>query len=333
MLHHIDASVQHMTLLECGAERAVQAVLEIQLAFPLDDVREEVSEEGRVLVEEGGQVERVLGRDQLVEADLMRGDLCPVADSQTVVWIWPRITNPLENHPAECSDAVPVQPALTRASVGRDANAAKRAYRTALGALSWVRQGESEAEYGYDPRRLRPTLVCMSETQVVEIRRLRPHEAGDVVDAVFAGLSNESRRLRFHLPITRLPAYVREELVRLDGCTRAAVAASVDGRPVGIGRIAAVSATEVETAIAVVDSSQGRGIGRQLLRASAELAADLGYRQLTAEVLAENAGMLKVLASVFPEARRERAGNVLRIVVDLDDATADVREPVLAAAS
>lgn len=177
----------------------------------------------------------------------------------------------------------------------------------------------------------------MSVTAVVEIRRLRPSEAGDAVDAVFAGMSSESRRLRFHLPVTRLPAYFRRELVQLDGRTRAAVAAWVDGRPVGIGRIAAVSATEAETAIAVVDEWHGCGIGRRLLCSAAQLAADLGYRQLSAEVLAENTAMLKVLAAVFPDARRERSGTVVRVVVDLEAARETVgdrvREPALAAAS
>jgi GNAT superfamily N-acetyltransferase len=173
-------------------------------------------------------------------------------------------------------------------------------------------------------------------TQLVDIGRLRPDQAGDVVDAVFAGLSNESRRLRFHLPMNRLPAYFRRELIRVDDSTRAAVAAWAGGRPVGIGRIAAVSATEAETAIAVVDDWQGCGIGRRLLRAAADLAAGLGYRELTAEVLAENTAMLKLLADVFPDARRERHGAVLRVVATLDGApTAAERvgERVLAAAS
>src|SRR5204863_3277589 len=100
----------------------------------------------------------------------------------------------------------------------------------------------------------------MSATQTVEIRRLRPHEAGDVVDAVFAGMSDESRRLRFHLPVTRLPAYFRHELVRLDCCSRAAVVARVGDQPIGIGRIAAVSDTVAEVAVAVVDAWHGRGV-------------------------------------------------------------------------
>jgi RimJ/RimL family protein N-acetyltransferase len=177
----------------------------------------------------------------------------------------------------------------------------------------------------------------MSETQTVEIRRLRPDEAGDVVDAVFAGMSDESRRLRFHLPITRLPGYFRKELVRIDGCTRAAVVAWVGDQPVGVGRIAALSATEVEVAVAVVDTLHGRGIGRCLLSEAADLAADLGYRTLTAEVLAENTAMLAVLARVFPDAQRERHGAVMHVVVSLGAMSSSVDtavlEPALAVAS
>jgi GNAT superfamily N-acetyltransferase len=157
----------------------------------------------------------------------------------------------------------------------------------------------------------------MSATQTVEIRRLRPHEAGGVVDAVFAGMSDESRRLRFHLPITRLPSSFRQELVRLDCCSRAAVAAWDGGRPVGVGRIAALSDTDAEVAVAVVDAWHGRGLGRRLLTDAAELAVRLGYQRLVAEVLAENTAMLTVLSRVFPDARVERDGRVVSVITDL----------------
>jgi GNAT superfamily N-acetyltransferase len=125
----------------------------------------------------------------------------------------------------------------------------------------------------------------MSTQHTVEIRRLRPREAGHVVDAVFAGMSPVSRRLRFHLPMTRLPGYIRRHLTQLDRRSRAAVVAWADGRPVGIGRLAAVSATEAEAAIAVVDAWHGRGLGRRLLTDLSTLASDLGYERLVAEWL------------------------------------------------
>jgi GNAT superfamily N-acetyltransferase len=171
----------------------------------------------------------------------------------------------------------------------------------------------------------------MSLLTSVEIRRLPAHAAGEVVDAVFAGMSDESRRLRFHLPMTRLPAYLRQELVKLDGCTRAAVAAYADGEPIGIARVAAVSRTQVEAAVAVVDSWQGRGIGRRLFAAAADLAADLGYCELAADVLRENTAMLRLLAGVFPEMQIERDGHVMHVVVDLGVTVGT--EPVFAEAS
>jgi GNAT superfamily N-acetyltransferase len=177
----------------------------------------------------------------------------------------------------------------------------------------------------------------MNATQTVEIRRLPAHEAGDAVDTVFAGMSEESRRLRFHLPMNRMPASIRGELIRIDGCARAAVVARADGRPVGIARIAAVSAVEAELAVAVVDQWQGRGVGSRLLHEAVNRAAGLGYRHVVAEVLAENLAMLAVLDRAFPDAVRERHGAVVRVVVALgtdsaDDVEASI-EPALAAAS
>ena len=48
----VHAGVQHLALLEGGPQRAVQAVLEVEVAVPLDDVGEQVAEERRVLVEQ-----------------------------------------------------------------------------------------------------------------------------------------------------------------------------------------------------------------------------------------------------------------------------------------
>jgi len=60
--------MQHVALLERGAQRPVQSVLQVEVAAPLHDVREEVAVERGVLVEQRRQLEGVLGRDQLVEA-------------------------------------------------------------------------------------------------------------------------------------------------------------------------------------------------------------------------------------------------------------------------
>ena len=78
-VHHVHPGVQHVALLQGGAQRAVQAVLEVELALPLDDVGEQVAVERRVLVEQRGELQGVLGGDQLVEPDLARRQRRPVA--------------------------------------------------------------------------------------------------------------------------------------------------------------------------------------------------------------------------------------------------------------
>jgi RimJ/RimL family protein N-acetyltransferase len=157
----------------------------------------------------------------------------------------------------------------------------------------------------------------MTLVQQVQVRTLRPTEAADVVDAVFAGMSDESRRLRFHVPMTRLPDYIRAELATLDGCNRAAVAAWAGGKPIGIGRLGRVTPSDAEVAIAVVDAWQGRGIGRELLEAIADDAADLGYERLVADVLDENAAMLRLIGSVFPDATYRRRSGVVQVICPL----------------
>src|SRR5256885_10899503 len=62
-----DARVDRGALLQCGAQRAVQAVLQVEAAVPLYDVREEVTVERGVLGEQPVQGEFALGRGELVE--------------------------------------------------------------------------------------------------------------------------------------------------------------------------------------------------------------------------------------------------------------------------
>jgi len=151
----------------------------------------------------------------------------------------------------------------------------------------------------------------------LHFRRLGGHDAPEVVDAVFAGLSDESRRMRFHIPIPRLPSYFRHHLGLVDGGRRAAVGAWLGVEPVGIGRLIRITSTRAEASIAVIDAWQRRGIGRQLLREISRTAVDLGYREIAADVLAENTAMLRLLEREFPDAQRRAARGVIHVVCPL----------------
>src|SRR5882757_7674988 len=98
--------VEHLALLQCGADRAVEAVLQVQVALPLHDVREEVAVEGRVLGEEGLQVELALGRHELIEADRARRDVRPLPGAfPAVVGVRPAVSDALEDH----TESLPVK--------------------------------------------------------------------------------------------------------------------------------------------------------------------------------------------------------------------------------
>jgi GNAT superfamily N-acetyltransferase len=151
---------------------------------------------------------------------------------------------------------------------------------------------------------------------VTGIRPLRRDEP-DVLDALFEGMSAQSRYLRFHAPVPRLVNSLRTALLDVDGDDRVAVVAEVttpDGTvPVGIARLGRTGPDEAEVAIAVVDAWHRRGIGRRLLTDLGEIASGLGYRRMHALVLRENAVAVHLFRAVFPDTRGRFADGVLRL--------------------
>jgi len=156
---------------------------------------------------------------------------------------------------------------------------------------------------------------------MIEVRALCNGEF-DVLDAVFDGLSAESRFRRFHAPVQGLTAGTRRVLAAVDGHRHVAVAAFADGRPVGIARLVADDAGRCDLGIEVVDDVQRSGVGARLLRAVAALAAAAGHRVLEAEVLSTNRAALRLVFSVFPDATAFPDGITTRLVAALPAADA-----------
>lgn len=90
--------MQGAPLLKSCTQCPVQAVLQVPLAAPLDDVGEQVPVEGRVLFEQGIQVQRPLGGHQVAEQHLLGGDAGPIPLVVPVLGIRPFITDALEDH-------------------------------------------------------------------------------------------------------------------------------------------------------------------------------------------------------------------------------------------
>ena len=152
----------------------------------------------------------------------------------------------------------------------------------------------------------------------VRIRELGDGER-DVLDAVFDGLSPDSRYKRFHGPVPRLTGQVRARLVAVDGHSHIAVAAFAGDRAVGIARLVGTGDGHCDLAVEVVDEWQRRGVGSRMVRAVAELGRAAGFRIVGADVLSTNTAASRVFLSVFPEATAFPDGRETRLVAHLTD--------------
>ena len=76
--------MNHRALLQGGPQCPVQAVFEVQLASPFDDMGEQVAVERRVLSEQRVEVKRPLRRDEFVQAYLARRQVRP--HRNVVLW-------------------------------------------------------------------------------------------------------------------------------------------------------------------------------------------------------------------------------------------------------
>jgi GNAT superfamily N-acetyltransferase len=182
----------------------------------------------------------------------------------------------------------------------------------------------------------RPTLLPMTTTvtAAIRLRELGPGEE-DVLDAVFAGLSPESRYRRFHGGVPALSPAMRTVLAAVDGHRHLAVAAFVGDEPVGIARLIRDAETEpaestigtetestvgtvrADLAVEVVDAWQGRGVGARLVRAAIARGAAAGVTTLVADVLTTNTPMLRLLRTLLPDHTRRVSGPETRVTATL----------------
>jgi GNAT superfamily N-acetyltransferase len=147
-------------------------------------------------------------------------------------------------------------------------------------------------------------------TGVVELREFDAAD-GEVLCEVFAGLSEESRYLRYLTPMPTLPAQVQRILNAVDGCCHVAVAAFVDGKAVGLARLIDLGGHRAELAVEVVDAWQGHGIGELLVRWIRDRAPSLGYTELVAATSAANARAQALAREIFPDFTARREGTLI----------------------
>jgi RimJ/RimL family protein N-acetyltransferase len=145
---------------------------------------------------------------------------------------------------------------------------------------------------------------------LVKIRALRPEHEADMLTALERA-SAQSLQRRFFVMKRHFSDKERAFFMDIDFKNHVALVARVEeaGREVLVGgsRYVVFEPGRAEMAFMVVDAWQGRGIGTMLMRHLVKIASEAGLKELTAEVLPENAAMLNVFgkSGFKPAAQRD----------------------------
>src|SRR5271166_6664536 len=150
----------------------------------------------------------------------------------------------------------------------------------------------------FDPASYHVTET-LSDGRKVEIRAQRPDDRAGF-RAALARASTDSLYHRFFTVKHEFSEKEAHYFLDIDFVRHVALVAIVDenGQPtlVGGGRYIVVAPGKAEVSFAVIDEYQAKGIGSALMRHLAAIGREMGLKELVAEVLADNAPMLKVFA-------------------------------------
>ncbi|TMC97609.1 MAG: GNAT family N-acetyltransferase [Chloroflexi bacterium] len=173
------------------------------------------------------------------------------------------------------------------------------------------------ASPGFEPR-----VLELRDGTKVHVRPIVPEDEPLLIEAV-AAMSERTVYFRFFSPLKRLPDALAHRLAVVDYNDRFALVATTrkhDGkeRIVGVARYDRAVDTDVaETAVAVIDEFQRRGLGSALLTILARVARDHGIKMFTLIVLPENQQMLGLLRKMGWIHQAKLTGGVYEITFDL----------------
>jgi len=168
---------------------------------------------------------------------------------------------------------------------------------------------------GYPRALIRP--LELNDGAALWLRPIRPDDEPRLVE-LFHRLSPRTVYQRFFRAYDRLPDHWYHRFAHVDYRTRLALVA--ERQEAGGPLLHAVARYEpgeadgtTEIAIVVEDAWQHRGLGTLLLDALLAAAEARGLRRFTADVLADNRPMLRVLTRVAHIGRRDLEAGVLTI--------------------
>ncbi len=173
------------------------------------------------------------------------------------------------------------------------------------------------AEPGFEPR-----ILELTDGTKVHVRPIVPEDEPLLIEAV-AAMSERTVYFRFFSPLKRLPDALAHRLAVVDYNDRFAIVATTHKpggkeRIVGVARYDRAAGSDVaETAVAVIDEYQRRGLGSALLAILGKVAREHGIKMFTLIVLPENQQMLGLLRKMGWIHQAKLTGGVYEISFDL----------------
>jgi acetyltransferase len=127
------------------------------------------------------------------------------------------------------------------------------------------------------------------------IRAIHPNDA-QMLAALVSGLSPESRYFRFVSSMSELPPSMLARFTLIDYDREMALVAVHKDRIIGVSRyVTNPDQTTCEFALLVADDFNGKGLGSRLMESIMDVAREKGLAEIEGLVLANNAGMLKLM--------------------------------------
>jgi GNAT superfamily N-acetyltransferase len=161
-------------------------------------------------------------------------------------------------------------------------------------------------------------IETLRDGREVEIRAQRPDDRTGL-EAAIARMSDEILYRRFFVVKHHFSEKEAAYFLNIDFINYVALVVLADesGQTaiIGSGRYIVVDADRAEASFAVVDEYQGQGIGSALMRHLGGLGRQAGLSELVAEVLAENAAMLKVFEKSGLKMSAERDGPYVHVTL------------------
>ena len=154
----------------------------------------------------------------------------------------------------------------------------------------------------------------------IEIRAQRPQDREGMLAAI-GRTSSGSLYRRFFGVRREFSKKETDYFLDIDFVNHVALVAVADDSGqrtiVGGGRYVVVQPGQAEVAFAIIDAYQGLGMGSALMRNLATLGREAGLREFIAEVLPENAPMLKVFERSGLAMSTRRDGAVVHLTLRL----------------